>query len=148
MMGLKKILGTGLVLSSMMFMACDDSSSASGGFSCDVTRKSGTVKVTSTVPGIGSMSVTISESQNADFQNYRVIKSEYSYNDASMAKNQCGFWKEEADEWRDGSVSAKCSGNTVYVTEYDKGSLDEHEREYKEMCEEEREMYESGEMDY
>ena len=147
-MGLKKICGMGLVLSSMMFMACDDSSSASGGFSCDVTRKSGTVKVSSTIPGVGSMTVTVSESTNPDFENYRVIQSEYSYKDASWANSECESWKDEAEEWRDGSVSAKCSGNRIIVTEYDRGSLDEHEREYKEMCEETREMYESGAMDY
>ena len=128
-------------------VACDDSSSASNSFSCDVTRKSGTVKVSSTVPGIGSMNVTVSESKNSNFEGYRVIESQYSYKSSEMANQQCEMWKEEAAGWRDGSVSAKCSGNTVYVTEYDKGSLDEHESEYKEMCEEDREYYESGAMD-
>ena len=128
-------------------VACDDSSSASNSFSCDVTRKSGTVKVSSTVPGYGSMTVTVSESTNPNFEGYRVIVSQYTYKNSTMANEECEDWKEEANEWRDGSVSVKCSGSTITVTEYDKGSLDSHEREYKEMCEETREYYESGAMD-
>lgn len=128
-------------------VACDDSSSASNSFSCDVTRKSETVKVSSTVPGYGTMTVTVSESTNPNFEGYRVIETRYSYNNSAMANEKCEDWKDYANEWRDGSVSAKCSGNTITVTEYDTGSLDAHEREYKEMCEESREYYESGAMD-
>ena len=115
----------------MAFVACDGGSGTSaGGVTCDVIRTETTVKVVNEVAGLGGYYSTVT-----DQGNHVIIESEYRYNDAQAAAQSCEEQKRYAQSWRDGSVSAKCSGNSVYVTEYDEGTLDDHQRNFDEMCE-------------
>ena len=128
-----KVLGLLTVCAlAMGFVACDGGSgTSSGGMMCEVTRGATTVKVVSEVPGMGGYYVTVT-----DQGDHVIIDTEYRYSDASMAEESCEEEKRYANSWRDGSVSTRCSGNSVYVTEYDEGSLDDHQRSYSRMCEE------------
>ena len=68
------------------------------------------------------------------------------YADAEFAKNFCEYWKEEAEHWN-GSMTVTCSSNTIKTSEYYEGSLNGHQKEFEELCDDGKEEYESGEYD-
>ena len=123
-------------------VACGDSSSASGAAVCDVTRTATTVKVVNDIPGLAGYNTTVK-----DQGSYVTIESEFWYADQSYADSDCAELKREAQSWLDGSMKVKCSGKSVYVSEYDEGSLDFHEESFNEMCEEFWENYNKGAYD-
>ena len=123
-------------------VACDDSSGASDSAVCDVTRTATTVKVVYNIPGLAGYNSTVT-----DQGRYVTIESEFWYENQSYADQDCAKWKREAQEWRDGSVKATCSGKSVYVTEYDEGTLDDHEESFNEMCEDFWVNYRNGRYD-
>ena len=112
-------------------VACDDSGSASGSAVCDVTRTATTVKVVNDIPGLAGYNSTVK-----DQGRYVTIESEFWYENQSYADSDCAKWKQEERSWRDGSVKVTCSGKSVYVSEYDEGTLDDHEESFNEMCDE------------
>ena len=125
-----KVLGILSVCAlAMGFVACDGGSGTSSGMTCNVTRTETTVKVVNEMSGVGGYYVTVT-----DQGDHVIIDTEYRYSDASMAEQSCEEQKRYANSWRDGSVSTKCSGKSVFVTEYDEGSLDSHQRSYENMC--------------
>ena len=111
-------------------VACDDSSGASGSAICEVTRTATTVKVVNDIPGLAGYNSTVT-----DQGSYVTIESEFWYEKQSYADSDCAKWKETESRWRDGSVKVTCSGKSVYVSEYDEGTLNSHERSFNEMCE-------------
>ena len=123
------ILAFGLALG-MSACSGDGNGTSSGGSTCNVVRTSTTVKIEHEVPGIGGY-----YSMVTDYGNHVIIESEYRYTDASVAESECTRLKNYASSWRDGSVTTKCSGKTISVTEYDEGTLDDHQRDFEEMCE-------------
>jgi hypothetical protein len=108
-------------------VACDDSN---GSAICEVTRTATTVKVVNDIPGLAGYNSTVT-----DQGNYVTIESEFWYENQSYADKDCAEWKEEARGWRDGSMKVTCSGKSVYISEYDEGTLNSHERNFNEMCE-------------
>ena len=112
----------------MGFVACGGDGT-SGGMTCEVTRGETTVKVVSEVSGEGGYFVTVT-----DQGDHVLIESEYRYVNAAEAEAACAEQQQNASSWRDGSVTAKCSGKSVFVTEYDEGSLDSHQRSFENMC--------------
>lgn len=113
----------------------------SGKYSCTVTSTSNSVKVDQRIEGMGSYVSTVSG------RNGRLsIETEMWYADAEFAKNFCEYWKEEAEHWN-GSMTVTCSSNTIKTSEYDEGSLNGHQKEFEELCDDGKEEYESGEYD-
>ena len=128
-------------------VACESSTESSGGFSCDVTRTSSTVKVEERISGVASYTSTVTAKIDEYGDDYVNIDTELWYANNSIAREDCESWRDEARSWRDGSMSVKCSGNYIYIYEYDEGSLNSHERNFEEMCEDGRRRYENGEFD-
>lgn len=114
---------------------------ASGDYSCNVTRSGNSVTVDQRLEGIASYVSTVSGSTGR-----LSIETELWYADSRYAKSDCDDWKEEAEGWN-GSMTVTCTSNTVKISEYDEGSLDDHEEAFKELCEDMRSEYESGAMD-
>lgn len=114
---------------------------ASGDYSCNVTRSGNSVTVDQRLEGIASYVSTVSGSTGR-----LSIETELWYADSRYAKSDCDVWKEEAEDWN-GSMTVTCTSNTVKISEYDEGSLDDHEEAFKELCEDMRSEYESGAMD-
>lgn len=113
----------------------------SGKYSCTVTSTSNSVKVDQRIEGMASYVSTVSG------RNGRLsIETEMWYADAEFAKNFCEYWKEEAEHWN-GSMTVTCSSNTIKTSEYDEGSLNGHQKEFEELCDDGKEEYESGEYD-
>lgn len=114
---------------------------ASGDYSCNVTRSGNSVTVDQRLEGVASYVSTVSGSDGR-----LSIESEFWYANSVIAQNDCEEWKEEAKHWN-GSMTVTCTSNSVKVSEYDEGSLANHEEEFKELCEDMRSEYESGAMD-
>lgn len=119
------------------------SGESSGEYTCKVTRSANSVKVVEELEGYGSY---ISEVTGVDGSLY--IETEYSFASSSMAEESCAEWKQDASGWLDGSMSVKCVDNTVYISEYDEGTLDGHEENFNEMCKTDKAAYESGAIEY
>jgi len=139
--GILALLTVGLTM-----VACESTNDASDTFSCEVSRTSTTVSVTENVPGLGSYTSTVTSRVDDYGYDYVTIESESWFVNSDMARQSCNSWKEEAAHWSDGSMTVSCSGNTVFVSEYDEGSLNSHERNFEEMCADDRADYESGRM--
>ena len=113
----------------------------SGKYSCTVTSTSNSVKVDQRIEGMASYVSTVSGRDGR-----LSIETEMWYADAEFAKNFCEYWKEEAEHWN-GSMTVTCSSNTIKTSEYDEGSLNGHQKEFEELCDDGKEEYESGEYD-
>ena len=139
--GILALLTVGLTM-----VACESTNDAPDTFSCEVSRTSTTVSVTENVPNLGSYTSTVTSRVDDYGYDYVTIESEEWYVSSEKARQRCNSKKDEANGWRDGSMTVSCSGNTVFISEYDEGSLNSHERNFEEMCADAREAYESGRM--
>lgn len=104
---------------------------SSGTASCNVSTTSNSVTIEQIIPGTGSYTSTVTDNGTR----YRTIKSVYTYSDAQALSEECEREKKQASSWNDGSVQVTCSGDKIYVDEVDEGSLQEHEADFREVCE-------------
>ena len=169
-MNLKLLTSAVLLTASFGLIACDDSSSPTSpavnvpketnqgtgnqetGFeqdpqneadelpTCDVTTTSNSVTTVQSLPGVGAYKSTVTSNGSR----YVSIKSEYTYYDLATAAEECEDMKEDASHWLDGSMQVSCSGNRIYVNEVDEGSLQNHEADFRENCEEFMERFGGG----
>lgn len=111
---------------------------SSGDYVCKVTRTSNSVKVEQRIEGVASYVSTVSGSTGR-----LGIESELWYASSENAQYECEESKEEAKGWN-GSMTVTCTSNNIKISEYDEGSLNDHEEDFKELCEEGKERYNSG----
>ena len=142
---MKKMSMVAVLAMGLSMVACE-STDSSGDFTCDVSRTSSSVSVRENVPGLGSYTSTVTAQVDDYGYDYVNIETEYWYANSSRARSGCDSWKEEESSWRDGSMKVTCSGNSVYISEYDEGSLASHERNFEEMCADDRAAYERGDI--
>lgn len=135
------IKSTFTLVGALALVACDDSSSASGGFSCDVTRTSTSVRMDEHVSGFGNYvsNVTVVTDDSV------TIATEYWYAEVSVAQSACREWTSEAEY---GFISVSCSGNSIYVDQTEKGALDDYERDFEKRCSTDRRTYEENGIKY
>jgi hypothetical protein len=147
-MNLKHLFFATLFASTFGLIACDDSSSAnssndnpnnngkqnvfsgSGQTYCNVTTASNSVTVDMALEGEATYTSTVTDAGGR----YKTILSEYWYASSSDAEDECDDQKREAASWRDGSYQVTCSGNRIYVSEIDEGSLRDHEDNFRNLC--------------
>lgn len=147
-MNLKHLFFATLFASTFGLIACDDSSSAnssndnpnnngkqnvisgSGQTYCNVTTASNSVTVDMALEGEATYTSTVTDAGSR----YKTILSEYWYASSSDAEDECDDQKREAASWRDGSYQVTCSGNRIYVSEIDEGSLRDHEDNFRNLC--------------
>ena len=147
-MNFKHLFLTTLFATSFGLVACDNSSSAessddnsnkngkqdvishSGQAYCNVTTTANSVTVSMALEGEATYTSTVTDAGSR----YKTISSEYWYASSSDANEECNDQKEEAASWRDGSYQVSCSGNTIYISEIDEGSLSNHESNFRDMC--------------
>lgn len=98
---------------------------------CNVSTTSNSVTMEQLIPGQGSYTSTVTDNGSR----YKTIKSVYSYSDSQVLSEECKREKEQASDWKDGSVQVTCSGNKIYVDEVDEGSLRDYESNFREICE-------------
>lgn len=111
---------------------------SSGNYVCKVTRTSNSVKVEQRIEGVASYVSTVSGSTGR-----LGIETELWYANSANAQNDCEEWKNEAKDWN-GSMTVTCTSDTIKISEYDEGSLNDHEEDFKELCEDGKERYDSG----
>lgn len=111
---------------------------SSGNYVCKVTRTSNSVKVEQRIEGVASYVSTVSGSTGR-----LGIETELWYANSANAQNDCEEWKNEAKDWN-GSMTVTCISDTIKISEYDEGSLNDHEEDFKELCEDGKERYDSG----
>ena len=150
-MNFKHLFLTTLFAASFGLVACDNSSSAdssddnsnkkstekkqdvisdAGQTYCNVTTASNSVTVDMALEGEATYTSTVTDAGSR----YKTISSEYWYASSSDAKKECDDQKKEAASWRDGSYQVSCSGNRIYISELDQGSLSNHESNFRDMC--------------
>ena len=147
-MNFKHLFLTTLFATSFGLVACDNSSSAessddnsnkngkqdvishSGQAYCNVTTTANSVTVSMALEGEATYTSTVTDAGSR----YKTISSEYWYASSSDANKECNDQKKEAASWRDGSYQVSCSGNTIYISEIDEGSLSNHESNFRDMC--------------
>ena len=150
-MNFKHLFLTTLFAASFGLVACDNSSSAdssddnsnkkstekkqdvisdAGQAYCNVTTTANSVTVSMALEGEATYTSTVTDAGSR----YKTISSEYWYASSSDANKECNDQKEEAASWRDGSYQVSCSGNTIYISEIDEGSLSNHESNFRDMC--------------
>ena len=110
----------------------------SGDYLCRITKTEGSIKIEQRIENVATYIST------ATGGNHRfTIETELWYANKSSAEKDCKSWKEEAEEW-DGSMTVECASNTVKISEYDEGSLDNYEKDFIELCDDGLEYYKSG----
>ena len=139
-MNFKHLFLTTLLAASFGLVACDNSSSAessddnsnkkSGQTYCNVTTTAKSVTVSMALDGEATYTSTVTDAGSR----YKTISSEYWYASSSDANKECNDQKKEAASWRDGSYQVSCSGNKIYVSEIDEGSLSAHESDFRDLC--------------
>lgn len=150
-MNLKHLFFATLFAASFGLVACDNSSSAdssddnsnkkstekkqdvisdAGQAYCNVTTASNSVTVDMALEGEATYTSTVTDAGSR----YKTILSEYWYASSSDAEDECDDQKREAASWRDGSYQVTCSGNRIYVSEIDEGSLRDHEDNFRNLC--------------
>ena len=139
-MNFKHLFLTTLLAASFGLVACDNSSSAessddnsnkkSGQTYCNVTTTAKSVTVSMALEGEATYTSTVTDAGSR----YKTISSEYWYASSSDANKECYDQKKEAASWRDGSYQVSCSGNKIYVSEIDEGSLSAHESDFRDLC--------------
>ena len=139
-MNFKHLFLTTLLAASFGLVACDNSSSAessddnsnkkSGQTYCSVTTTAKSVTVSMALDGEATYTSTVTDAGSR----YKTISSEYWYASSSDANKECNDQKKEAASWRDGSYQVSCSGNKIYVSEIDEGSLSAHESDFRDLC--------------
>lgn len=147
-MNFKHLFLTTLLAASFGLVACDNSSSAessddnsnkngkqdvishSGQTYCNVTTTAKSVTVSMALEGEATYTSTVTDAGSR----YKTISSEYWYASSSDANKECNDQKKEAASWRDGSYQVSCSGNKIYVSEIDEGSLSAHESNFRDLC--------------
>ncbi|MBR3072232.1 hypothetical protein [Fibrobacter sp.] len=147
-MNFKHLFFTTLFAASFGLVACDDSSSANssnnnsnnngkqdvisdaGQTYCNVTTTANSVTVSMALEGEATYTSTVIDGGGR----YKTISSEYWYASSSDANGECEDQKEEATHWKDGSYQVTCSGNRIYISEIDEGSLREHETDFRDLC--------------
>ena len=150
-MNFKHLFLTTLFAASFGLVACDNSSSAdssddnsnkkstekkqdvisdAGQTYCNVTTASNSVTVDMALEGEATYTSTVTDAGSR----YKTILSEYWYASSSDAEDECDDQKREAASWRDGSYQVTCSGNRIYVSEIDEGSLRDHEDNFRNLC--------------
>lgn len=136
------ILSAAVLTASLSLVACDNSSSSSSGYECSVSETATTVTITQSLSGVASYTERgVLNGNRIDF-----VEETY-YNDSELAREMCNEAKDEAEEWRDGSVHVTCSGNTVTRTDYSETTdIAGYAAEQRYQCEEMKRRYESGSM--
>jgi hypothetical protein len=150
-MNFKHLFLTTLFAASFGLVACDNSSSAdssddnsnkkstekkqdvisdAGQAYCNVTTTANSVTVNMVMEGVATYTSTVTDAGSR----YKTISSEYWYANSSEANRECEDQKEEATYWNDGSYQVSCSGNRIYISELDQGSLSNHESNFRDMC--------------
>lgn len=144
---MKKKSALALLVLTFGLVACETTEST-GNFSCSVSRTSSTVKVEERLSGTASYISTVTAHVDDYGYDYVTIETELWYANSTIANEECIDWKDQARDWLDGSMSVSCSGNYIYISEYDEGSLNDHEDDFDRLCEDGYRRYENGEMDF
>ena len=160
-MNYKHLFFTSLLAASFGLVACDNSSSAessddnsskkstdkkqdvisdAGQTYCNVTTTANSVTVSMALEGEATYTSTVTDGGSR----YKTISSEYWYASSSDANSECEDQKEEATHWKDGSYQVSCSGNRIYISEIDEGTLRDHETNFRDLCRQFEERYGSS----